>query len=57
MIEEGPKVAKIIPFPPTEELAEVRRSGYQVTIGRHHYRIRPHSLMASVWHWVQELWE
>lgn len=51
-------MAKIILFPTPSEFTEMTRAEGQVlTIGRHHYRIRPHSLMASVWRWVEELWE
>ncbi len=46
-------MAKIIQFPILDESIERQ----VLTIGRHHYRIRPRSLMASVWRWVEELWE
>ncbi len=58
MIEEAPVMAKIIPFPNASECTEIPRvQGPMLTIGRHHYRIRPHSLVASVWRWMEELWE
>ncbi len=52
-IEEDSAMAKIIQFPILDESIERQ----VLTIGRHHYRIRPRSLMASVWRWVEELWE
>lgn len=45
-------MAKIIPFPHMKPDAGSARGGPLVVIGGHNYRIRPHSLAASVWRWV-----